>query len=831
MSYYAGEIVRLRDDFFRKFRDKAFFEAAAAGEEIVGLYKKNNDEASMEYAIDLNNLAIAYDEAGNFKRAIELYEKAAEIKKLSAGEDSESYADTLNNLGVAFSRINKHSAAVENHKKAYRIRRKILGPEHTDTVFSLFNMGNAYEDMKNYSKALLYHRKALEGAEKNVSIPKADLSDIYAAYGNSLTRSGEFKKGINYLLKSMELVKQVSGENNFDYISIVLNAAKAYEKIECFKESKIYFEKAIDLRSRIMDKKHFDYVTTLNMYCGVLEKLGEYEKILKIQKDCQKLIEEITSKNHVLYGDSLLKEARTYLNMGRLDAAEASANSALEIKRNSMKAELEVGYVDCYMLLGRIYDKKGDFDKAVEYQKKALDIKVKALGSKGVFKANSLVEIGKVYLHKKDFIKAVDCFEKAMGAVISGVGSAEKSYMNILFKIAEAYFESGDRKKALETADTAYEASEKRFSYDNAFSARYLYRKALMEFKCGKKELASQNMIDALNIQKEKVGEDTSVFDETQKSLADIYMSMGLYSDALKIFDALCAKGAGNSKKDQLQFAEMKFSIALAREKMGSDDMCMIAYNLAVMTFEKFNLRDEEKYFQLILNYSRFMQNKGLFKEAAILLERVVFLSEAEINNYSGYMADIYKNLGDIYREDEPQKAVDFYRKRFEVIRDDGEFTSVEIANAAIKVSDLLVDLERFPEALKLSMEALSIIEADLGTGIEYAKILLHSAEQYKKWGKIEDAVLIMSRAGDILALNLGSESDEYIKLLTQKGILCYQNNLFDKALGDLEKVYNFHIKSGKKISDPMISDALKAIYSDRKEFIKLAKIKMGKEI
>ena len=75
-----------------------------------------------------------------------------------------------------------------------------------------------------------------------------------------------------------------------------------------------------------------------------------------------------------------------------------------------------------------------------------------------------------------------------------------------------------------------------------------------------------------------------------------------------------------------------------------------------------------ERYFKLLLDYSEFMRNKGLFAEAALLLERIVFVNESEGTQNSKNMADIYKILGDIYRESDLDKAIDSYKKRYEIL-------------------------------------------------------------------------------------------------------------------------------------------------------------------
>ena len=95
----------------------------------------------------------------------------------------------------------------------------------------------------------------------------------------------------------------------------------------------------------------------------------------------------------------------------------------------------------------------------------------------------------------------------------------------------------------------------------------------------------------------------------------------------------------------------------------------------------------------------------------------------------------------------------------------------------------------------------------------------------------MDDAVLVLSRAADIYLGSKGPESAEYLETIEKKGLICFENNMHEKALPDLEKVYNIMLKKDKNLIKPEVLDAIKTICGERKDFIKLAKIKMGKEL
>ena len=102
MGYYIGEIVKLRKKFFRNCDNKEYTDALKIGMSIIKLYKDNDAAKGLEYANDLNNLAIVYDNLMSHEKAVKIYREVAEIREDEDCDDSLSYADTISNMAVAY---------------------------------------------------------------------------------------------------------------------------------------------------------------------------------------------------------------------------------------------------------------------------------------------------------------------------------------------------------------------------------------------------------------------------------------------------------------------------------------------------------------------------------------------------------------------------------------------------------------------------------------------------------------------------------------------------------------------------------------------------------
>ena len=92
MAFYIGEIRRMRKEFIEAYKDGDYKKALILGKGILHIYVENDDMDCLEYAVDMSNLAMVYDQIQLYDRAVEYYKKAAELKKECSGE-SLSYAD------------------------------------------------------------------------------------------------------------------------------------------------------------------------------------------------------------------------------------------------------------------------------------------------------------------------------------------------------------------------------------------------------------------------------------------------------------------------------------------------------------------------------------------------------------------------------------------------------------------------------------------------------------------------------------------------------------------------------------------------------------------
>jgi tetratricopeptide (TPR) repeat protein len=149
--------------------------------------------------------------------------------------------------------------------------------------------------------------------------------------------------------------------------------------------------------------------------------------------------------------------------------------------------------------LGNLYNQKGDYDKAIEYYQKAIDIKRNTYGNSHPQYAMTVNYLGLVYYNQKDYETAIEKFREAKQ--IMELGKHENLYYaSFISNIGDAYKNLGNRDSS-------------KFYYDKS-----------MVFK---RKYAGEGSIDYL----------TQIND-----IANIHYQKGEYEQALKLYQEAAQK-------------------------------------------------------------------------------------------------------------------------------------------------------------------------------------------------------------------------------------------------------------------------------------------------
>ncbi len=335
---------------------------------------------NLNYAYALSNLASLYQNIGDYKKSLSLYEQALEINKYNLGENHLDYATALNNIASIYKNMGNYDQALYLFEKALVITENNLCEHHPDYATLLNNIASIYENIGDYDQALDLFNKALK------------------------------------------IFKNIFGENNSDYATALEHIASLYDDVEEYDQSLPLYQKALTIRKEVLGENHPDYASSLSNLAGLYDNMNAYESALPLYKQALDIMENSLGKKHHKYTTVLNNLAYLYENMEKYEQALPLYKQALIIQKNSL-GEQHHNYTMSLNNLAHLYETMGDYNQAQGLYKKTLTIKKDTLGEHHYSYAISLHNLAGLYVKMECYEQSFDIYKQAITILQHSLGN------------------------------------------------------------------------------------------------------------------------------------------------------------------------------------------------------------------------------------------------------------------------------------------------------------------------------------------------------------------------------------------------------------------------
>ncbi|MDR0918920.1 MAG: tetratricopeptide repeat protein, partial [Oscillospiraceae bacterium] len=290
------------------------------------------------------------------------------------------------------------------------------------------------------------------------------------------------------------------------------------------------------------------------------------------------------------------------------------------IKRFENEETKDIEYI--YNQLGYLCIEFGEYDKALEYYFKSLEIKEKVLGKDHPNNATLYNGIGSVYNYKSEYDKALEYYFKALGIFEKVLGKAHPDTATLYNNIGVNYRDKGEYDKALE-----------------------------YHFK-------------ALEFREKVLGKDLAA---TYSNIGSVYNDKGEYDKALnyyekasEIFEKVLDKAHPNAAIPYNNIGSVYYN------KDEYDKA--LEYNFKALSIcEKVLDKDHPSNATLYNNIGAIYKNKGEYDKALEYYEKTLKIREKVLGKDHPDTATSYNNIGGAYySKGEYDKALEYYLKDLE---------------------------------------------------------------------------------------------------------------------------------------------------------------------
>ncbi len=178
---------------------------------VLGVAERNKEqfpEIKKQIKFILNNAGIAYNDLGNYDKALNYHFKSLLIREEEG--DKKSIGTALNNLGIVFYNLEDYKEAIKYYLRAVQTKKEL--EDNTDLDRILINLGLCYNQIGEFKDAVDQFHQGFEacGTKCSDNVKREGLLGLGIAYLGSKNLS----KAEDCLLSSLKISKE---QNNILY--------------------------------------------------------------------------------------------------------------------------------------------------------------------------------------------------------------------------------------------------------------------------------------------------------------------------------------------------------------------------------------------------------------------------------------------------------------------------------------------------------------------------------------------------------------------------------------------------------------------------------------
>jgi tetratricopeptide (TPR) repeat protein len=234
-------------------------------------------------------IASVYRELEKHQHALEYFNEALRIKKLTVGKDHIETGNVCHNLGIVYDDLGQYKMSVKFYQEALRIRKLCLGKDDELIAESLHLMANVFLRKGDKKNSLQYYEDAIHIREQRLSLQPPNWG--CASNKNNST----IEKLLECYEEVLPLKKLLGGNVNSgkEVAKVTYRIAELHNKYMRNVDKAIdYFKAFVNLQAKILsgagddDQQERILLNNALQYLGTLyEEKQDYQVILQILLD------------------------------------------------------------------------------------------------------------------------------------------------------------------------------------------------------------------------------------------------------------------------------------------------------------------------------------------------------------------------------------------------------------------------------------------------------------------------------------------------------------------------------------------------------------------
>ena len=385
--------------------------------------------------------------------------------------------------------------------------------------------------MELYKKAEVELSSHLEDEEY-----AEQLAVQYTICGQILYSKGQYEEIIPYIQRALVLIKQKYGDENEKVAEYYEMLGGSYNWNNRCQEALSCFQKALYIYNKCgaSPLKKCNVKSIIGATYAAIDNRNAAIKYMQEAVDTLKIICGTENHNSIAVVYKSMRDC--YSEMLEYEKALEYADKAINIKRN-LFGEIHSDVASAYEAKANVYLRKGDYQNVPNLFKKALEIKKQLYDPKHIEIGNSCLSLGIFYFQLKDYKEAKSLFLKALDIYEYNSKTDSQGLASTYHNFGYIFTEEGDYESAKKHFFAALEIKRRMWGENHSQTSLTCLGIADMYEKMKDYNKAILYYEKSLKIEISVSGEYGRIVSNIYLNLGNTYAKIGDLNNALKNYE------------------------------------------------------------------------------------------------------------------------------------------------------------------------------------------------------------------------------------------------------------------------------------------------------
>jgi tetratricopeptide (TPR) repeat protein len=410
----------------------------------------------------------------NASAAIALHQRALDSLARAGSDHVQETLSARNNLAMAYQAAGDVDRAIELYEYLDAEQERILGAAHPNTLASRNNLAMAYQAAGRLRPAAELLERTLSESERTLGADHPSTLNCRNTLAITYKESGEVKRAISLYERNLAAQERVQGKDHPSTVAFRLNLATAYQAAGDVTRAGTLAELIMTDCERVLGVDHPYTLAARNLLGHVNQSVGDLTQAIEVFE------RTLAEHEHILGND----HPHTLVSRNNLAAAYQAAGDLVRaiplFEKN--RAELERIHgkdhpmtLSCQSSLAVAYRDAGDENRAAELLRQTLADGERVLGSDHPYVLHARHNLATVDQGSGDATRIIELARQALAEFERVLGPDHPHTLISRNNLAGAYRDAGDLDQALTLSKQAVTDSERILGTDHpsALGARH----------------------------------------------------------------------------------------------------------------------------------------------------------------------------------------------------------------------------------------------------------------------------------------------------------------------------------------------------------------------